>query len=100
MICVMENNLIADNGAKRTPATPSFRFSADITERKYDARSCTTEFTVGQELGREKLTASVVRIGGQWTIVKSAGPKNIVVWGRITDEAPRIDVLNSYSDAQ
>src|SRR6185369_16338002 len=32
VICVMENNVIADNGAKREPAHPSFRLSGPISQ--------------------------------------------------------------------
>ena len=100
MICVSENNVIADNGAKREKATPSFRFSADVTQRKYDSRDCVTEFTVAQDLSREKLAGSVVRIGGQWSIVKASQANGVVIWGRITDESARVDVLDDYSPSE
>src|SRR5262249_9495005 len=34
--CVQENNVIADNGDRRQPATPSFRAADDITASKFD----------------------------------------------------------------
>lgn len=100
MICVMENNVVADNGAKREKATPSFRFSADITGRNYDALACVTEFSVRQDLSPESLPGTVVRIGEQWSIVKAAGPSGMIVWGRITDESKRVDALDHYSQSQ
>ncbi len=97
MICVDEDNLVADNGAKRTKATPSFRFSSDIAGRKYDPHACVTEFNVSSDLTREKLASAVVRIGGQWSVVKASDSKSMTVWGRVTDDAKQIDVLSSYS---
>src|SRR6185295_6949616 len=97
MICVMENNIEADNGAKRTPATPKFRHAGDITGRNFDARRYVTEVAtsgpVGAEIVKgktrtlEDLSGSVVRIGGQWSVVKSSSPTGLTIWGKISDEA-------------
>src|SRR5262249_27667867 len=38
VICLMENNVIADNGVRKEPAQPSFRLSGDVTSRKFDER--------------------------------------------------------------
>jgi hypothetical protein len=97
VICVMENNIIADNGAKREAAKPSFRLVADITARKFDARHYVTEIATGKPLGKEDLSASVVRIGAQWSIVKSSGPGGLTIWGKITDESARVEVLDHYA---
>jgi hypothetical protein len=35
--------LIADNGARREPAKPTFCLAGDITTRKFDARQYVTE---------------------------------------------------------
>ena len=100
VICVMENNIIADNGAKRTAATPSFRLSGDITARKFDARRYVTEIGTSQDLGKEDLSGSVVRIGKQWSVVKSSGPGSLVIWGKVTDEAPKVEILAHYLEAR
>lgn len=96
VICVMENNIIADNGARREKAKPSFRLAGDITARKFDPRQYVTEIVTSQELGKEDLSASVVRIGGQWSVVKSSTPGRLTIWGKITDEAGRVEVLDDY----
>ncbi|MGH7199992.1 MAG: hypothetical protein ACREJB_05265 [Planctomycetaceae bacterium] len=95
-ICVMEDNIIADNGARREPATPSFRLAADITSRKFDPHRYVTEIATSQALGTEGLSGSVVRIGGQWSVVKSSGPGGLTVWGKITDDAAKVEVLDEY----
>jgi hypothetical protein len=96
-LCVMENNIVADNGAKRTPATPKFRLTGDITARKFDARSYVTEIGTSAALGKEHaLSGGVVRIGKQWSVIKSNGAEGLVIWGRITDEAAKFEVLNDY----
>jgi hypothetical protein len=100
VICVTENNVIADNGARREPAKPSFRLAGDITARKFDARGYVTEITTDKALAREDLSGSVVRIGTQWSVVKSAGPNGLVLWGKITDEGPRVEVLDQYVAAK
>jgi hypothetical protein len=96
-ICVSENNVIADNGAKREAARPSFRLAGDITARKFDARRCVTEIATSEALGKENLSGSVVRIGAQWSVVKSSDANGLTVWGKITDEAPKVEVLAHYA---
>jgi hypothetical protein len=96
VICLMENNVIADNGAKREPAKPSFRLAADITGRNFDAVHYVTELAINKDLRKEDLAGSAVRIGKQWSVVKSSAAGNVVVWGKITDEAAKIEVLDPY----
>jgi len=96
VICVMENNIIEDNGARREPADPSFRLAADIASREFDARRYVTEIATSSTLGKEDLTGSVVRIGAKWSVVKSSGPSSLTVWGKITDEATKVEVLDQY----
>ncbi|MBW3596732.1 MAG: hypothetical protein KY475_05590, partial [Planctomycetes bacterium] len=95
-ICVMENNIIADNGAKRETATPSFRLTGDITAREFDERRYVTQIGTNKELGKEDLSGSVVRVGGQWSVVKSSSPGSLVVWGKIAEEAPKLEILDEY----
>jgi hypothetical protein len=96
VICVQEDNIITDNGAKRVPAKPAFRLAGDITTRQFDARHHVTELATSQALAAQALAGSVVRIGAQWSVVKSSSPAGLVIWGRITDEAVRLEVLDSY----
>jgi hypothetical protein len=97
LITVQENNIIADNGAKREPAKPTFRLAGDITARKFDARQFVTEITPSKALGKEDLSGGVVRIGAQWSVIKSSGPNSLIIWGKITDEATRVEVLDHYA---
>jgi hypothetical protein len=99
MICVNEGNVSAANGAKRTPANPKFRATAEITKRRYDERACVTELAISTESGAVIPAASVVRIGGQWSVVKSGDPAGVVVWGKISDEAGKIEVLADYTES-
>ena len=92
----MENNTIADNGARREPAKPSFRLAGDITARKFDARHFVTEIATDKDLDKEDFSGSVMRIGTQWSVVKSSGPNSLIVWGKITDEASVFEVLDHY----
>jgi hypothetical protein len=93
MIVVAEDNVITDNDAKKTP---KFRFTSDASSRKFDQRQFVTEFATSSDPGKGDLGGSAVRIGKQWSIVKSSGPRSVVVWGRIDDETPKIEVLESY----
>lgn len=97
LICAMENNIIADNGAKREPARPAFRLVGDIAARKFDARYYVTEIGTTNELSQD-LSGSVVRIGTQWSVVKSSGPSGLTVWGKIADDAVRVEVLDDYGE--
>ena len=97
VICVSENNTIADNGSRKEAAKPSFRLTGDITARKFDARQYVTEITTSKPLGKEDLAGSVVRIGAQWSVIKSGGPGGLTVWGKIMDEAARVEVLDHYA---
>ena len=87
----------ADNGGKRDPATPHFHLTGEITSRQFDARSFVTQIGASAKLGKEHaLAGSVVRIGKQWSVVKSNGPDSLLVWGKITDEASTVEILESY----
>lgn len=105
LICVLENNIIADNGvpgkkARKQAPKPSFRLAGDITARKFDARRYVTEIVISKALGKEDLSASVVRIGGQWSIVQSSGPGSLTIWGKITDKAARFEILDRYQTSK
>src|SRR5438067_9403931 len=91
VICVMENNVMADNGAKNVPAKPSFRLSGDITGHKFDPRRYVTEIATTVALGKDDLAGGAVRIGGQWSVIKSSSPGSLVIWGKLTDEAARFE---------
>ncbi len=96
VICVLEDNVIADNGFKKQPATPSFRLSGTITASRFEDGRFVTEITTSEPLGKENLAGSVVRIGAQWSVVKSATPTSMTIWGRITDKTEKVEVLDSY----
>jgi len=78
----------------------SFRLDAAITRRKFDARRFVTEIGTSQALGKEDLSGSVVRIGKQWSVVKSGGPDSLVLWGKVTDQAPVVEILAHYLEAR
>jgi hypothetical protein len=96
VICVMENNIIADNGPRRGMANPSFRLTGDIAASKFDERRYVTEIAISKDLGEEDLSGSAIRIGAQWSVIKSSGPRSLIIWGKITDEAARVEVLDHY----
>ena len=95
VICVMENNVMADNGEKRVAAKPSFRLTGDITARKFDPTRYITEIATSKDLGKD-LPGTAVRIGGQWSVIQSSTPGSLTIWGKITDEAAKIEVLDRY----
>ncbi len=105
VITVLENNTIADNGTPREkgkkipkePPKPVFRLSGDITARKFDTLHFVTEIATTPTLDKEDLAGSVVRIGAQWSVVKSSSPGRLFFWGRITDEAAKVEVLDQYT---
>jgi hypothetical protein len=100
VITVMENNLITDNGFKKTPAKPAFRLTGEVTGSKFSERQYVTEFATGKSLGTEDLSGSVVRIGKQWSVVKSSSPSGLVLWGKITDKGAKVEVLDRYVQAK
>src|SRR3954470_4912481 len=55
VICVLENNVIADNGARRQAPTPSLRGAGDIPASKFDAPRYVTEVATHTPLGKEDL---------------------------------------------
>lgn len=100
-ICVMEDNVIEDNGAKREPATPRFRLTGEITSREFDARSYVTEIGTNADLGADHaLAGSVVRVGKQWSVVKSNSPHRLIIWGKVTDEGAKVEILDDYGAAR
>jgi len=100
VICVMENNIVADNGEKRVVAKPKFRLTGNIAARKFDPRGYVTEISTREDLGTRDLSGSVVRIGAQWSVVKSSGPGSLIVWGKIMEEAPAVEFLAEYAGAE
>lgn len=100
VICVLENNIITDNGAKRQAAKPNFRLVGDITGSKFDARRFVTEVTTSTSLGKDNLAGSVVRIGKQWSVVKSSTPSSLTLWGKISDQTAKVELLDSYAVAK
>jgi len=96
VICALEDNVIADNGAKRVAANPSFRLTADVSSRRFDARRYVTELATTGSWGKQDLAGAVIRIGGQWSVVRSSSPEGLSVWGKITDETARVEVLDRY----
>src|SRR5262245_28634025 len=51
-ICVMEDNVTADNGGKREPAKPKFRLTGEITGRGLDGRGFVGQVGPSVELGK------------------------------------------------
>jgi hypothetical protein len=96
VICVMEDNVIADNGSRKEMPRPSFRLAGDITSRKFDEARHVTDIAVSKDLGKEDLSGGVARIGSQWSVIQSSGPRRLSIWGRITDEAARAEILDHY----
>jgi predicted outer membrane repeat protein len=95
VICVLEDNIIADNGDRRAQPTPTFRFTGDITASKFDPQRYVTEIATSSH-PPEDLTGSIVRIGAQWTIVKAMSPGGLTIWGKIADHAAKFEILDRY----
>ena len=49
-----------------------------------------------KELKGKDLVGAVVRIGAQWSVVKSTGPNTMTVWGKITDPVTTFAILDDY----
>lgn len=101
VLCVMEDNVIKDNGDPRGrggDGSPSFAVTGDIAGREFDATHFVTQIATGKPLPeKNELAGSAVRVGRQWSIVKSAGPKGLMVWGRVMDgDAKAFEILDSY----
>jgi hypothetical protein len=89
----MENNTIEHNDA----SPPPFRLTAEIAQRKFDPGHYVTEITTtGKELGADDLAGAAVCIGKQWSVIRSAEGNKLVIWGKITDEASTLKVLDHY----
>lgn len=43
------------------------------------------------------MAGSVVGIGKQWSVVKSRRPGSLVLGGKITDEAARVEIFDRYT---
>jgi hypothetical protein len=102
VISVLEDNIVEGNGELRgdgSDVTPRFRLSGAITGRTFDAERAVTSFTVGKPIGEDEgyaIEAAPVRIGRQWSVIRSAGPDGLVVWGKVTDESKTFEVLDTY----
>jgi hypothetical protein len=98
VIVVAEDNVMEDNGDIRGgPGNPKFRASGGITGREFDPTHFVTTIATESPLADDgELEGAAVQIGKQWTLVKSAGPEGLVVWGNVTDAAKTFEILESY----
>jgi hypothetical protein len=109
VISAAADNIIQDNEEKKTQGSPKFRFNGQITSRNFDEHRFVTAITTGSDLtalrtarnifdtpGFDVLGGSIIRIGDQWSVVKSSEPNKLYVWGKITDQAPTFDLLDHY----
>jgi hypothetical protein len=59
-----------------------------------------TEIDTNADLAKDhELAGSVVRVGKQWSVVKSNSPVSLIIWGRITDEGAKVEILDHYGAA-
>jgi hypothetical protein len=97
LICVQENNTIADNGARKDSPKPMFRLAHELTATKFDPRQYVTHLATAKSLGNEDFAGNVVRIGAQWSVVKASASNSLIVWGKITDRSAKVEVLDRYA---
>jgi hypothetical protein len=95
VITLSEGDIIIDNGAKRVAPTPKFRLAGEILASKFDNRQYVTE-VAAKSFGSEDFSGNVIRVGKQWSVVKSSSPAGLVLWGKITDKAAKVEVLDRY----
>ena len=102
VIAVFEDNIVEGNGQLRADGddvTPKFRFSGGIAGRAFDADRFVTRFTTDESIGDDEgyaMEGAAVRVGRQWSVVRSAGPDGLVVWGNVTDASKTFEVLEEY----
>ena len=60
------------------------------------SRQFLTEIASNADLAKEDYSASIVRIGTQWSVAKASGPNSVPVWGKITDKAAKLEILDRY----
>ena len=107
-ICLAEDNIIADNEMTRQqakskgidtdkdiPASPKIRLSGNIDAKNFDPTYYVTEIKVNEPMGGE-LAGRVIRIGEQWSIIKSSDETGLIVWGKIDDDAKTFEILDDY----
>lgn len=94
VILVSEGNIIEDNES----GSPKFRANGKITGREFEPHRFVTEITTDRPWTDEDidLEGAPVRIGQQWSLVKSVEPDGIVVWGHVTDQAQTFKILDDY----
>jgi hypothetical protein len=110
IISVMEDNVIQDNQESKNQSSCKFRLTGQITGRNFDQRRYVTEITTSADLSSHRnvhtiyerqpaedaLSGAIIRIGEQWSVVKSSEPNKLVVWGKITDDTAKFDLLDLY----
>ena len=98
---LIEGNLIQGFAmAGNMDADPQFiddSLEGTLTDKTYLEDSFVTQLQVGGAgLGDQDLAGRVIRIGEQWSVVKSNTAAQIVVWGELTDEAQSFTILGTY----
>jgi hypothetical protein len=74
--------------------------AGDIASRAFDPRRWVTEIATPKSFGKEDLAGAVVRVGGQWSVVKESASGRLTVWGKVTDEAAQFEILDHYDSAK
>src|SRR5262249_33790357 len=62
----------------------------------FDPRRYLSEIATVKTPGTEDLSGTIVHIGGPWSVVKFSSRSGLTVWGKITDKAARVEVLDRY----
>jgi hypothetical protein len=110
IISVMEDNVIQDNQESKNQTNCRFRLTGQITGRNFDQLRYVTEITTSADLSSHRnvhtiyervpaedaLSGAIIRIGEQWSVVKSSEPNKLVIWGKITDDTAKFDLLDLY----
>jgi hypothetical protein len=112
IIAISQDNIIQDNPEQKSQGAPRFRLTGAITRRNFDARRYVTEIDTSTDLaamrsartifdtpGFDALGGAIVRVGQQWSVVKSTEANKLTVWGKITDEAATFDLLDEYIES-
>jgi hypothetical protein len=93
----IEGGFAGKGNIDKEPLLEDDRFELKASAATYDANRCVTIFScAGKSFDGGSLTGRVVRVGRKWSMVKSGGLQELVVWGKMSGEGLDLEILPGY----
>jgi len=93
----VEGGFAGIGNTDKEPSLEDDGFELKASSSAYDANRCVTILSyAGKSLDGGSLAGRVVRVGSKWSMVKSGGLQDLVVWGKMSGEGLDLEIMSGY----